>query len=629
MVIAGMFNMLKNERGVIPMLGLITVVGVILFLIASATLPFHDRLFTALYPKDSSHAASYGVDNPTRLAIPYVVPRDRYSGAEFTPAQIAQKFSVLIYHRQFNQKLIDYRNAGFKGEALQYIIHDEIAGPVGLNTVSAQATVCSATQKNHKPAWENNVTAQTGEFCQIHDSIVNKSAFDHDLNPNTPEIVATEDWFLHRKDNNERMVQEEGMPGGIFYRINPANQNMREYFIGRALRELKGGANFSKTNFDGVFLDNIQLSWNKVLRTTAPKEFSGSDAYSASVRGFVGDIYSALHTNGNTFPLWGNMIEGADNGTDWDQYLSILDGGLHEHFALNWGYGIYDTQTLLNQYNQAEKWLAAGKHFIAIGQGSISNSNFDNWGKFALASFLLVTDGTHGSFVYANMAQYGPFYDYSEYYYKLGSPLTAKYQVSSSPLILRRDFECGKVEVNLSAKTSVVSNYAGCIPSAIAGPTIKPLSTTNPTPLQTFVPTPVPTPVPSPVPTYIPTSAPNTSLPGSTVKIDALGTRGKNGKFAKMDVKIDGKNVKTFSVSPNLTGYTFTAAKKISASQVKVGFWDDDGPRDLTVLGITIDGTFYPTATPTVYYYSPLCKMNGFNRWNVNTLWCNGDLTYR
>lgn len=116
---------------------------------------------------------------------------------------------------------------------------------------------------------------------------------------------------------------------------------------------------------------------------------------------------------------------------------------------------------------------------------------------------------------------------------------------------------------------------------------------------------------------------------GSTIKIDASGTQGKNGLYATMELRIDNKIVKTFKVNGTMQAYTYTTPAKVKASQIKVGFWEDDGPRDLRVPGITVDGVYYPTASSNVYYYSPICKMNGFNVWKVDTLWCNGDLSYR
>jgi hypothetical protein len=905
----------RNERGAMPLLLLITVIGLIGFFVISSVAPFRNNIFSALFPKKTSQAAN-GIENPTRLAIIYVHPKDRYSGVEFSTADIAKKFNVVVYHRQFDNKIRDLRNAGFKGEALQYIIHDETAGPQNMSAPWAQTTVCNSTQKSFSPAWHQSITYKPGSFCEIHDSIVNKTPFDHDLNSETPSVVASEDWFLHDSSGN-RIVQPEGMPGGSFYRVNPGNQHWREYFITRSLIEVKGGTNHAKTNFDGVFLDNIQLGWHKLKRNVnhgTVKEYSSEEVFSNDVYEFVRQMYLAFHSNGNNYPLWGNMIEGNNNGWQWDRYISSLDGGLLEDWVLNWGNGYHADQTIMNQFTQAEKWLAAGKDYVAVVQGNSSNSNHDAWGRFSLAAFLLVTDGLNGSFHHASNATYGPHFDYPEYYYKLGKPLEARQETSSNPRIISRNFECGKVEVNLSAKTSSINYISGCVPSQNSNPitvpiridsasltpsatstidqigstllntfsdtpsswvadigfvggnvanrgaveiqntdddfiyqterwgvngyslnipngnyTVKlhfaetwtgittvnqrifsvmvenqsindldvfaeagglnkaliktvpvtvsdgvlnitfikksletmisgievlnnsevtPAPTSEPTqiPTPTLEPTPVPTPSPTPLPTPIPTltptpvptptpmvhvmpsaptitknigcinqnysgngitvswasagsnpvtwidissssnfssfyhknvsGSPSTQLPvgftlnngtqalvlnpnttyyvrlynnsptgghspissfsltqcvtaGSTIKIDASGTRGNNGLYAIMELRIDQKIVKTFRVNGTLQGYTYTTPTKVNASQIKVAFWEDDGPRDLRVTGITVDGAYYPTASTNVYYYSPICKMNGFNVWKADTLWCNGDLSYR
>lgn len=593
-----------GQAGIAHILILLAVVGLLAFLIISNTFGFKDKLFNVLFPKPPSKA-SVGISNPTKLTPVYGIPKYLSTGQELSVQEMVNKFNLMI-DAPTKLKIQEIRVAGFNGPILQYILATEMAGPLGMDSLSAQSTTCTSTQKSYYPEWPNNITMYQGSFCQIHDSIVNKTAFDHDLNSATPNIVATEDWFLHRKDNSYRVVQNQsGMPNGVFYLANPANQQWKDYFTSRVLREMQAqiGDPISpwythRSKMDGVFLDNVPLSWNKVLRYNGyPKEFSLSADYANAAFGFTQQVFAALHGSGNSYPLYANLIEGNDNGSEWDRYSPYLDGAMHEGFALNWGNGPHPAQVLQNQLLQAEKWIQSGKSYIAIGQGKYGSSSNDSWAKYSLAAYLLVTDGVKGYFNFDGaftFAEYDYFYEYPEYYYQLGAPTAPKYKVSDNPLVYKRDFQCGWVELNITNAVGTITQTSNNCSAA----------------------TPTPTPV-----------------SGQTVKIYAAGTVGNDGNYPNVELKIDDKIVQTFTnVKGNPSTRTFQELtynhpSAVSTSQIKVGFINDDGPRDLLVDRINVGGADYQTESSTTYTitFSSGCP-SGYT--GYEWLWCNGYFAY-
>jgi hypothetical protein len=77
--------------------------------------------------------------------------------------------------------------------------------------------------------------------------------------------------------------------------------------------------------------------------------------------------------------------------------------------------------------------------------------------NYSHAVFLLVTDGINGSYFYSNYAGSSrEFYEIPEMYYQLGLPIESRRQISTSPIIYERNFQNGKVTVNLSTYTSTI-----------------------------------------------------------------------------------------------------------------------------------------------------------------------------
>lgn len=413
--------------------------------------------------------------SPVKTALVYNIHKDRSTNEPLSTTTLAQKLNMWIVSSSHEARVQQAKSLGNSGPTLQYILLDSFTGPSGLSSLTAQKTPCTTSQKEHDP-FSNNITYNKGDFCQIHDSIVRKTAFDHDLNSSTPNIVANESWFVHDAASSARIMRTTS--DGARYYPNPANLQVREYFAGRLLNE----KNRRSGNFDGIFLDNVALSWENVRNQAMPKEFGTSGSYVDAVHGFVGHIHRKLSVE-NKYPVYGNLISGNNDGNQWDRFSPVMDGAMLESFALEWGRGPFTAAKIQSQMTQAEKWIRDGNSYIAIAQGTETNNT--NLAKFALAAFLMVTDGQRGYFHYTDYNRmYSYLYDYPEYTAKLGLSRSAKVQVSTSPLLYRRAFECGEVELNITNTSSKYTIHSNCQPT-----------NASPTGTQTNTPTKPPTPI--------------------------------------------------------------------------------------------------------------------------------------
>jgi hypothetical protein len=429
--------------------------------------------------RSEASTASTAAD-PIKIAFFYKPPTN------LSTTQLAAQVDTMVLTRKDEAAVLEAKAVGVTEPILQYLIFDSIQGPSGLtNNLSGP---CSSTQLAFVPR-SNQVANETGEFCQLHNSITTGQAFDHDLDPQTPAVVATENWFLHNQ-LGQRLGNFGG--NGFYYHINHAQQPVREYFLARALRELKGTTLHPKTGMDGIFLDNIELSWNKKLSrldvSGQPVEAISSAQWAAAVRDSVNLVSQGLHAN--SFPLWGNMIENPKLGGDWNAYATLLDGGMEESFALDWNGEPRSAAEWELQLQQAESWMAAGRTYLAVSQGSDSAAQ----ARFGLASLLLVTDGEHGLYRHSDSSVYTQFWQYPEYEYQLGAPLAARYQdTSTADTVWKRQFSCGQVSVNLTTGVGTIEVAANC-----AQPSASPVS--SPSPSSTISPSPTPQLSPSPSP---------------------------------------------------------------------------------------------------------------------------------
>jgi len=406
--------------------------------------------------------------NPTQLSIIYEPPTFGTSTTLLTGPEVVSRFQNVIYARnQMKGELPKYISAGFKGKAYVYLIADNFGGPVDLGSVAAQKTRCTSAQKSFK-IYSNNSAMDTGDFCEVHDAIISKTAL-----PDYPDIFPTENWFLHRADgsriNKGHTPMEDYVP-------NPSDPNWQKYYSRRALREMIGGNEIDSSSVvtphpavagvTGLFIDNIELGWSNVTRANgglAPVEYSSIASYNAAVASFLSTVKNTLQTAPYNYPVWANMISDPNTGTSWDQFKPYLNGGMNESFGLSWGKGPTSSSNMLQQLTQAESWINSGRHFLAVVQGDANKSYMG----YSLGSFLLVTNGTNASYYYANYSgNYHELYEIPELYYQLGLPTESRRQISTAPIIFERKFQNGKVTVNLSAFTaSIILNSGATSPT--------------------------------------------------------------------------------------------------------------------------------------------------------------------
>ncbi len=212
--------------------------------------------------------------------------------------------------------------------------------------------------------------------------------------------------------------------------------------------------------------------------------------------------------------IWGNISGTINNGDEWNRYNSIFDGAMMEDFALEWGRGPYSGAQLEKQLLQTEQWVQSGKKLLTVSQGNVNDK--EAWGRYALAAYLLITDGNNSAFHYTtDPGDYTYLWEFPEYYYALGAPTEFRKKISTDPTVVKytREFECGTVELQLDEKTNIrtpkasITMKPNCTPgiSPTPSPSLVPLSPTN-TPIPptltkvppTLTPAPSFTPVPSP-----------------------------------------------------------------------------------------------------------------------------------
>ena len=411
--------------------------------------------------------------SPTQHQIMYEPPQHP-NGTLLTNDQVVATFDAVIFDRnRIFSNVGGYESAGFDDPVMQYIIMNEAVGPSNrFASPSGQTQGCTSTERS-TAVWKNNVTMETGAFCQIQDSIAGVSGrtyFDHDLDATTPGIRATENWFVHHPNGN-RYVRDSG--GGDAYYPNPGNQRWQEYFNARTRREILGGYNMdgsprSTSGANGVFLDNLELNAYWFTKTenggVLPAEYdtSAEGTYADAVYSMVQKLSATAQSH--NYPLWANMVDGNNNGTEWNRYSPLLDGGFHEFFGLRWDLQGYSSATIKNQLIQAQTWLANGNTFLSVGWGhTFSNSlDRDKEARFAFATYLLIADGSKSYYYYRDPTGYETFNSFPEYGYRLGKPIETRQE--AVPNLLTRRFTCGTVTVDLRAApyTGTIAYDANC-----------------------------------------------------------------------------------------------------------------------------------------------------------------------
>ena len=337
---------------------------------------------------------------------------------------IAGTADSVVLMRNKGRLRTELRAAGYQGKALQYFLANEVAGPGPYANAGAP---CDTT---FKPYVLNHVAFAPGDFCTL-------------IHPN-------ESWFLHN-GKGERLYNRHS--DGYAYHMNPASSGWRAFALKRMQRDLFGDGTQASLGWDGIFLDNLaQLTYKLrkqlVNSDGVVKEFSTDAAYRAAVAGYLAELSGTLR-QGKV--LWANVIDDWDvSNADQISYLQHLDGHMSENWALGWMQYPMDATRWDRVLSLAEWSLANGKGVMAVVQGNQDDSTRQ---QFGLASYLLVATNGPAYFRYANAAHYGEWWQYDNYKVALGAPQGKRYQVGSA---WRRDFACGYVEANPTARTGKI-----------------------------------------------------------------------------------------------------------------------------------------------------------------------------
>ena len=253
----------------------------------------------------------------------------------------------------------------------------------------------------------NQVAYQAGDFCEISE--------------NHP------DWFL-LDQNGQRIV------GGDTYYMDPGNAEYRAFWLERAkaLQE--------QYDWDGVFIDNVEVSLNKLEnRGITPAKYPTDASYQVAIEGFLKYVYES-YFKPNRQPVLANIIS-VDDWEVWLRYLQYLDGAMIEAFAVDWSNGYRSPTDWKEQISAAEQALSQGKKLILVSQSGEARPKHQ---LFSLASYLLVAD-KNAYFRYADSNNYREISLYENYSLDLGAALGPRYKDGS---FWRRDFTNGTVLVD-------------------------------------------------------------------------------------------------------------------------------------------------------------------------------------
>lgn len=291
--------------------------------------------------------------------------------------------------------------AGYRGLILRYYTAAEIEGPPTTNSSGP----CDVS---YDPLG-NNVADVPGMFCR--------------------EIHPHEDWFIHN-GRGERLYLE-WFPGRRTYAINVCHPDVRRYMLTR-LSERRGGVH-------GLFLDNVEISSYKLNRQYrnsdgVTREYRDEAQFQACWSGFLAAL-APLRANGGQ--LWGNLVCDPSQVNAWDAYLPHLDGVLSE--AMFTGYQPLTPQRYATMLAKVERALSLGKGVVSAPRGAYNDPERH---AFALASYLLTTDGERAFLRYGPDGHYRDWPDFPTYHLDLGRALGGRYAEGSG---WRRDFERGSV----------------------------------------------------------------------------------------------------------------------------------------------------------------------------------------
>lgn len=266
---------------------------------------------------------------------------------------------------------------------------------------------------------ENQVADQPGDFCRISQE-----------HP---------DWFLLDK-NGERMLVTEG--DNEWYLMDPGSIGWREFFMERVRQ------NMTDPNWDGVFLDNVEVTFAFFEEDERlPAQYPNEAAYQQAWQSFLEYLHTGyFQPNGKL--LFANLVARKDDA-NWTNYITHLDGVMHEGWAIDKPDRFRSPETWEQHMQLAEKTQEMGKDIILVSQGTKDDLELQ---QFAFASYLLVNQ-ENAIFRYANSSMYREIWVYDNYNVPIGYPLGPRYQDGDA---WRRDFSNGTVMVNPESHESEI-----------------------------------------------------------------------------------------------------------------------------------------------------------------------------
>jgi hypothetical protein len=315
----------------------------------------------------------------------------------------------------FREKI---RAAGYQGPIYTYMDAMAVEGP---GPYPNNRAACDADYEPH----DSNMTWNVGDFCAA--------------------VHPHESWFLHN-GQGERIEYDYFGHGHVSYLMNPADPGWQAFAQAR-LREIR-----DSWGYDGIWLDNLDLDRSRALKESDNSdgqllEFAGDAEWRAAVVQWLKGVRAAV----GSYPLWANLVYGDNTVNAWDAYAPYLDGAMDESFAAPW---LEDWRTPAEwdiELSRVERWLAAGKGLVMVGQGDRS---YTKRMRFTLASYMLVAQGDQAFYRFSNFESlYNRLWLYPEYdtARALGAPLGPRQEIS--PNVWRRLFANGYVEVNTEDHT--------------------------------------------------------------------------------------------------------------------------------------------------------------------------------
>ncbi|MEI7847338.1 MAG: putative glycoside hydrolase [Chloroflexota bacterium] len=268
--------------------------------------------------------------------------------------------------------------------------------------------------------WKNNAAFMPGDFCNIS--------------------TQHPDWFLLDK-NGERYVDPYG--GEEFVRMDPGNPGWRAFFLERVRQTLD-----NDRNWDGIFMDNVEVTmYNLERESSLPTAYQDEASYQAAVQGFLSYL-SLNYFKPSGRLLFANIVSRKDDA-NWVEYISALDGVMHEGWSIDWPNRYRPADVWEKQLTLAEDTQALGKYILLISQGTQPDQELE---QFAFASYLLVNQG-RAVFRYANSQNYKEIWLYDNYSTDLGKALGPRFREGDA---WRRNFSNGYVLVNPTTHESQI-----------------------------------------------------------------------------------------------------------------------------------------------------------------------------